>query len=91
MNLVGNGFPVDLYPRLSRISTTRMGKTAFAVTEAYTSKACCKCGALHEKLGGNKPRTCPGSGCGFDADRDIQAAFNIPLKFVKQTSARLDW
>ena len=64
----------------------RMGKNVFVVTEEYTSKTCCNCGALHQKLGGNKLFKCPG--CGFTADRDIHAAFNIFLKFLKETSAR---
>lgn len=61
----------------------------FMVTEEYTSKTCCNCGALHQKLGGNKLFKCPG--CGFTADRDIHAAFNIFLKFLKETSARFGW
>ena len=67
----------------------RMGKNVFVVTEEYTSKTCCKCGALHQKLGGNKRFKCPG--CGFHADRDLHAAFNIFLKFLKETTARFTW
>ena len=67
----------------------RMGKNLIVVAEAYTSKTCCKCGALHHKLGGNKRFKCPG--CGFLADRDIHAAFNMFLAFLKETSARLTW
>ena len=61
-----------------------MDKNVFVVTEQYTSKTCCKCGALHHKLGGNTRFKCPG--CGFEADRDIHAAFNVFLKFLKETS-----
>ena len=63
----------------------------FVVTEEYTSKTCCKCGALHLKLGGNKRLKCPVSGCGSHTDRDIHAAFNMFLKFLKETSARFTW
>jgi putative transposase len=69
----------------------RMGKNVFVVTEEYTSKTCCNCSALHQKLGGNKRFKCPRSGCGFHADRDIHAAFNIFLKFLKETSASFSW
>jgi putative transposase len=65
----------------------RMGKNVFIVGEEYTSKTCCKCGHLHETLGGKKVFKCPS--CGFQADRDIHAAFNIFLKFSKETSANI--
>jgi hypothetical protein len=55
----------------------------------YTSKTCCNCGTLHQKLGGSKSFRC--AGCGFHADRDIHAAFNIFLKFLKETSASICW
>lgn len=38
--------------------------------EAYTSKTCGQCGALHQKLGGNKTFCCPAADCGDRADRD---------------------
>ena len=67
----------------------RMGKNVFAVGEEYTTKTCCNCGVLHETLGGNKTFAC--KSCGFTADRDIHAAFNIFLKFLKETSASICW
>jgi putative transposase len=65
----------------------RMGKNVFVVSEEYTSKTCCNCGALHQKLGGSKRFRC--AECGFQADRDIHGAFNIFLKFLKETSASI--
>ena len=63
----------------------------FVATEAYTIKKCCKCGALHHKLGGSTRFKCPESGCGFHADRDIHTAFNMFLKFRKETTAKFSW
>ena len=57
----------------------RTGKNVFVVTEEYMSKTCCKCGALHLKLGGNTRLKCPVSGCGFHADGEIHVVFNIFL------------
>ena len=48
--------------------------------EAYTSKTCGACGALHGKLGSNKTFVCPS--CGYEADRDISAARNILLRYL---------
>jgi putative transposase len=50
------------------------------VDESYTSKTCGGCGALHDKLGGAKLYRCPKS-CGFVADRDLNGARNIYLRF----------
>ena len=46
--------------------------------EAYTSKTCGRCGALHQKLGGNKTFKCPS--CCLVLDRDVNGARNILLK-----------
>ncbi len=54
------------------------------VTEEYTSKTCSKCGQIHKKLGGNKRFTCPS--CGHKLDRDLNGAFNILLKALRDTS-----
>ena len=49
-------------------------------TEEYTSKTCGRCGKLHDALGGNKTYTC--GRCGYIADRDVNGARNILLKYV---------
>ena len=54
------------------------------VTEEYTSKTCSKCGHIHKKLGGSKRFTCPS--CGHKLDRDLNGAFNILLKALRDTS-----
>ena len=51
-------------------------------TEEYTSKICGNCGALNRGLGGRKDFRC---GCGYESDRDANAARNI---LVKHLSAR---
>ena len=48
------------------------------VNEAYTSKTCSCCGALHNKLGGSKVFKCPT--CGVVMDRDANGAKNIFLR-----------
>ena len=65
----------------------RRGKNVFVVSEEYTSKTCCSCGALNANLGSSKTFTC--NVCDFVAPRDVHAAFNIFLKFMKENSAIL--
>ena len=48
------------------------------VNEAYTSKTCSCCGALHNKLAGSKVFKCPT--CGVVMDRDANGAKNIFLR-----------
>ena len=48
--------------------------------EPYTSKTCGSCGHIHQKLGSNKAFVCPK--CAYKADRDINAARNILLRFL---------
>jgi putative transposase len=48
------------------------------VDESYTSKTCCRCGVLNEKLGSSKVFSC--SDCGLVIDRDINGAINILIK-----------
>jgi len=51
-------------------------------TEEYTSKTCGRCGEINSKLGGAKTFKC--KPCGFVADRDINGARNILLKYLSQ-------
>lgn len=48
--------------------------------EAYTSKTCGACGVLNDSLGGKKEFEC--AFCGYCADRDVNAARNILLKYI---------
>jgi len=48
--------------------------------EHYTSKTCGSCGELHHNLGKNKTFICPH--CHYEADRDINAARNILLRYL---------
>ena len=55
------------------------------VDEAYTSKTCGRCGALHPRLlGGSKVFVCPA--CGARCDRDLHAARNILLLLLRYLS-----
>jgi len=63
----------------------KYGCVVVDVTEEYTSKTCSKCGHIHTKLGGNKHFVCPD--CGHAIGRDINGAFNILLKALRDTSA----
>ena len=73
--------------RLQNKTREYPGCKVMIVDEHYTSKTCGKCGKLNEKLGSSKTFLCPS--CNFNADRDIQAARNILLRFItmnQQTS-----
>lgn len=48
--------------------------------EAFTSKTCGQCGAIHDKLGGSKVFRCPN--CTYVADRDANGARNIMLRYL---------
>lgn len=62
----------------------KYGSVVVDVTEEYTSKTCSKCGHVHTKLGGSKKFKCPE--CGHTLDRDLNGAFNILLKALRDTS-----
>ena len=57
----------------------QLGSSLFLVSEAYTTKTCGACGLMHE-VGGSETFRCPA--CGAVADRDINAARNILIKFL---------
>jgi putative transposase len=48
--------------------------------EPYTSKTCGSCGEINSKLGGAKTFRC--KSCGYIADRDINGARNILLRYL---------
>lgn len=48
--------------------------------EAYTSKTCGACGAIHPNLGGAEVFACPE--CGLRCHRDLHAARNIYIRWV---------
>ena len=48
--------------------------------EHFTSKTCGSCGSLHPTLGRSKEFVCPH--CNYSADRDINAARNILLRYL---------
>ena len=50
--------------------------------EQYTTKTCGKCGCLHRKIGSNKTFRCPSTTCDHVADRDVNAARNILLRYL---------
>lgn len=52
------------------------------VDEAYTSKTCGRCGAVHWALGGSKHFHCPR--CHFALDRDTNGARNILLRYMSE-------
>eukprot|EP00053_Salpingoeca_punica_P019093 m.191174 g.191174 ORF g.191174 m.191174 type:complete len:335 (+) comp17565_c1_seq49:1753-2757(+) len=61
--------------------------TIIECTEEWTSKTCGGCGKIHSNLGGNKTFVCPHPGCGYVADRDLNAARNILLLYLTKTKA----
>ena len=50
--------------------------------EAYTSKTCGGCGNLNQKLGSKKLFVCTETSCDYEADRDVNAARNILLRYL---------
>ena len=57
------------------------GRRVILVDEAYTSKTCGMCGALHATLAGQKRFKCPACRS-VDCDRDVHAARNILLRYL---------
>ena len=55
--------------------------------EAYASKTCGRCGAIHNSLGANKLFSCPS--CHLQVDRDANAARNILLKNASRFGLRV--
>lgn len=72
------------FKTLLKHQAAKYGCVVVDVTEEYTSKTCSKCGHIHTKLGGNKQFVCPN--CGHRIGRDINGAFNILLKALRDTS-----
>ncbi|MEG3845742.1 transposase [Microcoleus sp. herbarium19] len=72
------------FKQMLKHQAVKYGSTVVDVTEEYTSKTCSKCGHIHTKLGGSKKFKCPE--CGHILDRDLNGAFNILLKALRDTS-----
>ncbi|KAE8268219.1 hypothetical protein A4X09_0g4124 [Tilletia walkeri] len=52
------------------------------IKEHYTSRTCSQCGADNPRLGGKSVFRCPSPACGLEADRDVNAAKKIFLKWL---------
>lgn len=72
------------FQQMLKHQAAKYGSLVVDVTEEYTSKTCSKCGHIHTKLGGSKKFKCPE--CGHTLDRDLNGAFNILLKALRDTS-----
>jgi putative transposase len=72
------------FQQMLKHQAVKYGSLVVDVTEEYTSKTCSKCGHIHAKLGGSKKFKCPE--CGHTLDRDLNGAFNILLKALRDTS-----
>ena len=59
------------------------GSLLILVTEQYTTKTCSRCGHMRD-VGGAEVYHC--THCGLVVDRDINASFNILLKFIHDQS-----
>lgn len=71
------------FKQLLKAMASRFGVLVVETNEAYTSKTCGHCGAVHIKLGGSKIFNCPK--CGHIVDRDWNGAFNVMLKALAGT------
>ena len=67
--------------RLVETATMYKNRTILRGSEAYTSKQCGACGFINDHLGSSITFSCPK--CSKVADRDIHAARNILLRFMK--------
>jgi putative transposase len=56
------------------------------VCEDYTSKTCGRCGKLNEQLKAKKIFKCEDANCNYVADRDINGARNILLRYLTNES-----
>lgn len=61
--------------------------TVVECDEIYTSKTCGCCGKINENLGSSKVFWC--KGCGYIADRDVNAARNILIRYLTIKGLRL--
>jgi putative transposase len=72
------------FQQMLKHQAAKHGSIVVDVTEEYTSKTCSKCGHIHRNLGGSKKFKCPE--CGHTLDRDLNGAFNILLKALRDAS-----
>ena len=57
-----------------------IGAIVIIVTEAYSSKTCCKCGTLNEDLGCSRKFKC--GHCGHEENRDLHSTKNIAISTI---------
>ena len=62
-------------------TAARYGCTVYVCDEPCTSKMCSKCGWMNYKLGGSTVFICPNPFCCAVFDRDVNATYNIRIRF----------
>jgi transposase len=58
------------------------GRHVIICDEDYTSKTCGECGHLNQMLGSNETFRCTNAQCNYIADRDINGARNVLLRYL---------
>ncbi|MFX0169143.1 MAG: RNA-guided endonuclease InsQ/TnpB family protein [Candidatus Hodarchaeota archaeon] len=61
----------------------KVGKRVARIDESYTTKTCCVCGQINDRLLSERVIQC---NCGTTLDRDKNAAVNIMVRFLLQQS-----
>ena len=61
----------------------RVGKRVVRIDETFTSKTCCVCGQVRDRMLSERVIQCD---CGTSLDRDQNAAVNIMVQFLSQQS-----
>ena len=58
-----------------------LGRNIIVNGEEYTTKTCCKCGHINDKVGKKKTFKCPG--CNFNIGRDVNG-INALIKYLTE-------